>query len=192
MSEMQFVQPSQIEKELSKIWEALSSPAEGKNRRMRACLFNLILVTDKNARAAYIRGIAEKVIEKFFAAELKCKIILADFFAIAGLSLAFSFARASLGTFNLIAFLIFLIAGIDGLPHAAVGVPKIGFVDVFDRDGNFFSAIHIGDRAPFDGARHSFLNLPLVATQKALAIGGGFVFSLYSSVDQMNQSVLPN
>ncbi len=65
MSETQFVPPSQIEKELSKIWEALSSPTEGKNRRMRACLFNLILVTDKNARAAYVRGIAEKVIEKF-------------------------------------------------------------------------------------------------------------------------------
>lgn len=70
LSKAIFVPPDQIEKELSKIWESLEQPPEqqqtsGKNRRMRASLFNLILVTDKNARAAYIRGIAQSVIEKF-------------------------------------------------------------------------------------------------------------------------------
>ncbi|MBS3904427.1 MAG: glucose-6-phosphate dehydrogenase assembly protein OpcA [Simkania sp.] len=66
MNDVKFVPPHQIEKQLSDIWESLSTTqTDGKNRRMRACLFNLILVTDKNARAAYIRGIAERVIEKF-------------------------------------------------------------------------------------------------------------------------------
>lgn len=60
------VPPSKIEKELDRIWDALSSPqADAKSRKMRASLFNLVLVTDKNKREAYIRGLAQKVIEKF-------------------------------------------------------------------------------------------------------------------------------
>jgi hypothetical protein len=66
VSDVRMVAPEQIEKELNTIWEALSAPKQDpKSRRMRACLFNLILVTDKNPRATYIRGIAERIIEKF-------------------------------------------------------------------------------------------------------------------------------
>jgi hypothetical protein len=56
------VAPSKIELELSHIWESLS---KGASRKMRATLFNLILVTDKNKREAYIRGLAKRIIEKF-------------------------------------------------------------------------------------------------------------------------------
>jgi len=66
VTEVRFVPPEQIEQQLTAIWESLSAPQQDpKSRRMRACLFNLILVTDKNPRSAYIRGIAERIIEKF-------------------------------------------------------------------------------------------------------------------------------
>ncbi len=66
VSDVKIVAPAQIEKQLDALWESLSAPKEGtKNRVMRACLFNLILVTDKNSRAEYIHGIAKRVIEKF-------------------------------------------------------------------------------------------------------------------------------
>ncbi len=66
MSEVRFVPPEQIEQQLNAIWESLTAPQQDpKAKRMRACLFNLILVTDKNPRSAYIRGIAERIIEKF-------------------------------------------------------------------------------------------------------------------------------
>ncbi len=57
------VSPSSIEATLDSIWENLAS-SQG-NAKMRACLFNLILVTKKTPRAAYIRGVAQRVIEKF-------------------------------------------------------------------------------------------------------------------------------
>ena len=66
VSDIHMVAPAQIEKELNAIWETLSAPQKDpKSRRIRASLFNLILVTDKNSRAAYVRGIAERVVEKF-------------------------------------------------------------------------------------------------------------------------------
>lgn len=49
-----------ISSELTRIWDSL----QGSNKT-RACLFNLILFTQKNNRAAYIRTIAQKVIERF-------------------------------------------------------------------------------------------------------------------------------
>lgn len=49
-----------IDKELTRIWDSL----QGTNK-MRACLFNLILYTQKNARAEYIRTLTQKVIERF-------------------------------------------------------------------------------------------------------------------------------
>lgn len=52
--------PSEIQAELSRIWDSM----EGANK-MRASLFNLIFYTQKNERAAYIRKIAHKVVEKF-------------------------------------------------------------------------------------------------------------------------------
>lgn len=60
MSIPTFVSPSKIESELTRIWDSL----QGTNK-MRACLFNLILYTDKDTRSGYIRAIAQKVIEKF-------------------------------------------------------------------------------------------------------------------------------
>lgn len=57
------VPPPAIESTLNEIWEKLASQEGG--GKMRACLFNLILVTKNTPRAAYIRGIAERVIEKF-------------------------------------------------------------------------------------------------------------------------------
>jgi len=54
------IAPSEIQSELSRIWDSL----EGTNK-MRASLFNLIFFTKKKARAEYIRAISHKVIEKF-------------------------------------------------------------------------------------------------------------------------------
>lgn len=49
-----------IASELTRVWDSL----QGSNK-MRACLFNLVLFTQKNERATYIRTIAQKVIERF-------------------------------------------------------------------------------------------------------------------------------
>lgn len=57
------VSPSTIESSLDEIWKTLASREGG--AKMRACLFNLILVTKDTPRAAYIRGVAETVIAKF-------------------------------------------------------------------------------------------------------------------------------
>jgi len=54
------VSPANIQAELSKIWESL----EGANKT-RACLFNLIFYSEKNARLDYITKIAHTVVEKF-------------------------------------------------------------------------------------------------------------------------------
>jgi hypothetical protein len=60
MSTPTFVPPANIESELTRIWDSL----QGTNK-MRACLFNLILYTQKGKRTDYIRKIAQKVIERF-------------------------------------------------------------------------------------------------------------------------------
>lgn len=57
------IPPSAIEATLDSIWNKLASKEGG--GKMRACLFNLILVTKNTQRTAYIRGVAERVIEKF-------------------------------------------------------------------------------------------------------------------------------
>jgi glucose-6-phosphate dehydrogenase assembly protein OpcA len=57
---LHLVSPANIQSELSKIWESL----EGANKT-RACLFNLIFYTEKNARLDYFTKVAETVIEKF-------------------------------------------------------------------------------------------------------------------------------
>lgn len=54
------VAPADIQKELNRIWESLET-----TNIARACLFNLIFLTQKNQRAAYIQRIAQKVVEKF-------------------------------------------------------------------------------------------------------------------------------
>lgn len=60
MSLEQIVAPSEIENELTRIWDKL----QGTNK-MRACLFNLIIVSEKNRRGEYLKQVAQKVIEKF-------------------------------------------------------------------------------------------------------------------------------
>ncbi len=65
---MTLTAPSEIEKTLSSIWESLEGTKETAKKgggKMRASLFNLILITQNNARSAYIHGIAQSVIEKF-------------------------------------------------------------------------------------------------------------------------------
>ncbi|NGX50249.1 MAG: hypothetical protein K1060chlam2_00090 [Chlamydiae bacterium] len=54
------IDPAKIESELERIWESF----QGTNK-MRACLFNLIIFTQKGQRNAYLNQIAQKIIEKF-------------------------------------------------------------------------------------------------------------------------------
>lgn len=58
--EAYLIEIADIPLELARIWDSLES-----SNKMRASLFNLILFTHKNARAAYIRTLAQKVIERF-------------------------------------------------------------------------------------------------------------------------------
>lgn len=57
---MREVDPGAIQKELDAIWESLET-----TNTTRACLFNLIFYTKKNARTGYIQRLAQAVIEKF-------------------------------------------------------------------------------------------------------------------------------
>jgi len=49
-----------IPAELTRIWDSLEGTS-----KMRACLFNLILFTQKNERTAYVQDLAQKVVERF-------------------------------------------------------------------------------------------------------------------------------
>jgi len=60
MTIQQIVDPSNIESELIRIWEALA-----KANKVRASLFNLIVFTRLSARTDYFRNIVQKVVEKF-------------------------------------------------------------------------------------------------------------------------------
>src|SRR6185436_13703393 len=51
---------SEIPTALARLWDAL----EGTNK-MRACLFNLLVVSPKNQRTDYVRQITLKVLERF-------------------------------------------------------------------------------------------------------------------------------
>ncbi|MBI3211719.1 MAG: glucose-6-phosphate dehydrogenase assembly protein OpcA [Simkania negevensis] len=56
----QIIHPSKIESQLERIWDSL----QGTNK-MRACLFNLLIVAKKCKRSGYLNTIAQKVIERF-------------------------------------------------------------------------------------------------------------------------------
>ncbi len=60
MTTQQIVNPSQIESELSRIWESLD-----KTNKTRACLFNLIVFNQLSSRTDYIRNIVQKIIDTF-------------------------------------------------------------------------------------------------------------------------------
>ncbi|HNA62105.1 MAG TPA: hypothetical protein PKW79_03415, partial [Rhabdochlamydiaceae bacterium] len=51
---------SEISKELAKIWGDLEA-----SNKMRASLFNLIVITPKNQRTPYIREITQKILKRF-------------------------------------------------------------------------------------------------------------------------------
>ncbi len=57
---LDIIPPSEIQSELSRIWESL----EGSNKT-RASLFNLIFFTKKKTRAEYIQTISRSVVDKF-------------------------------------------------------------------------------------------------------------------------------
>lgn len=57
------VPPAEIESTLNEIWDKLASKEGG--AKMRACLFNLILITKNTPRASYIQGVAQRVIEQY-------------------------------------------------------------------------------------------------------------------------------
>ena len=59
MTIQQIVDPSEIEPELIRIWEALGK------EKTRSSLFNLIVYTKFSPRTDYFRNIAQKVVEKF-------------------------------------------------------------------------------------------------------------------------------
>lgn len=61
----QEVHPSQIEDQLVQIWDSL----QGKNK-MRACLFNLVIYSKKDARQSYLQSVAKRVVKRF-----PCRII---------------------------------------------------------------------------------------------------------------------
>lgn len=60
MSSEYIVHPSQIENQLITIWDSLQGTG-----KTRACLFNLIIYTQKNKRVDYFYKVAQKLIEKF-------------------------------------------------------------------------------------------------------------------------------
>lgn len=60
MIEEVLVQPKDIESQLTKIWDTL----QGKNK-MRACLFNLIIYSKRDARRQYLESVAKRVVKKF-------------------------------------------------------------------------------------------------------------------------------
>ena len=57
--------PGQIRSALSRIWESLEAA-----NKMRACLFNLIVFTQKNDRSDYFTQIVRRIVEKF-----PCRVI---------------------------------------------------------------------------------------------------------------------
>jgi glucose-6-phosphate dehydrogenase assembly protein OpcA len=59
MTIQQIVDPGKIEPELMKLWDRLAK------EKMRACLFNLIVFNKLSPRTDYIRGIVQKVSEKY-------------------------------------------------------------------------------------------------------------------------------
>jgi glucose-6-phosphate dehydrogenase assembly protein OpcA len=59
MTIQQIVDPGKIEPELMRLWEGLAK------EKMRACLFNLIVFNKLSSRTDYIRGIVQKVSEKY-------------------------------------------------------------------------------------------------------------------------------
>src|SRR5471032_758577 len=131
----------------------------------------------------------EEVVHEFFARQLEDEIVLGHLVAIAGLAAAG--AAAALGTVDQVALEVFLVAGVDGFPHAAVSVAERGLAHVLDRDGNFFAILNVGDGAAFDGTSHRVLDLGLVAPQEALAVDRRLVLALQTSVDEVSQKMPP-
>jgi len=134
--------------------------------------------------------VLEEVIHEFFTRELENEIVLDGLLAVAGAAAARPAAAAARAV-ELVAFLVFGIARVDGFPHAAMGVAEMRFVDVLDGDRDFFAALDVGDRAALDGAADRVLDLRLVAAQEAFAVHRGLVLALQASVDEVSQNMPP-
>jgi len=105
--------------------------------------------------------IVEEVIHELFARQLEDEIVFADLIAIAGLP--FARAGAAARPLDAVALQVFLIAGADGFPDATVRVAKIRFVDVLDRNRDFFAVLDVGNGTSLYRARHRILDLTFVA-----------------------------
>jgi catalase (peroxidase I) len=68
--------------------------------------------------------VLEEVIHEFFARQLEDEIVFAGLLAVAGAAAAAA-AAAAARTVDLVAFLVFGIAGVDGFPDAAMGVAEV-------------------------------------------------------------------
>ncbi|MNT42150.1 hypothetical protein D3C72_1785500 [compost metagenome] len=131
----------------------------------------------------------EEIIHEFFARQLKDEIVFRRLVAIARLA-----PPATAATFrpgDLVAFQVFLVAGIDHFPYAAMRVAKRRFAHVLDGDADLLAILDVRDRAPLDGAPHGILDLALVTPQETLAVDGGFILALQAPVDKVCQRVPP-
>nr|GEU28494.1 hypothetical protein [Tanacetum cinerariifolium] len=133
--------------------------------------------------------ILEEIIHELFTRQFEDEIVLGHLVAIAGLAAAG--AAAALGPVELVALLIFLVAGADGFPHAAMGVAERWLAHVLDGDRDFLAAFNVGDGAPLDGAPHRVLDLRFVTAQETLAVDRRLVFALQTSVDEVSQKMPP-
>ena len=79
----------------------------------------------------------EEIVHEFFARQLEDEIVFVGLVAVAGASAPAAAAAAR--TVELVALLVFGIAGVDRFPDTAVGVAEMGLVHVLDRNRDFFA-----------------------------------------------------
>ncbi|MCI5051805.1 MAG: glucose-6-phosphate dehydrogenase assembly protein OpcA [Simkaniaceae bacterium] len=60
MTSKMVVHPAEIEEKLVSIWDEMQGSG-----KMRACLFNLVIYSKKDQRAAYLQKVAQSIIQKF-------------------------------------------------------------------------------------------------------------------------------
>ena len=133
--------------------------------------------------------VLEKIIHEFFARQFEDEVVFRRLVAIA--RLAPPAATAAFRPGDLVAFQVFLVAGIDHFPDAAMRVAERRFAHVLDGDADLFAILDVRDRAPLDGAPHGILDLALVTPQETLAVDGGFILALQAPVDEVCQRVPP-
>ena len=88
----------------------------------------------------------KKVLHELFLAQGEREIILA-LARVAGLALAASCA-AAFGPRNAVTAKVVGVAGVNGVPHAALAVVEGRLADVFFGEGDVLRLLHIADAAP--------------------------------------------